>query len=106
MGSSLSPTSVFAEFKMGNAQARHIVNLFDMDGNKIITLNELYEMMAVFIEIGEGKDHKIDLAKMMAEMFKKGDENKDDVLELSEFKKGMVEHPITGKILRRKNWML
>merc|ERR1712059_1754 len=80
----------------------HIFNLFDMDGNKIITLNELYEMMAVFIEIGEGKDHKIDLAKMMAEMFKCGDKNKDDVLELAEFKKGMVEHPITGNILRTK----
>ena len=26
---------------------------------KVITLNELYEMMAVMIEIGEGKDHKV-----------------------------------------------
>merc|ERR1719347_2508955 len=34
-----------------------IFNLFDADGNKIITLNELYEIMAVFIEIGEGKEH-------------------------------------------------
>ena len=25
----------------------------------MITLNELYEMMAVMIEIGEGKDHKV-----------------------------------------------
>ena len=36
-----------------------IFNLFDADGNKVITLNELYEIMAVFIEIGEGKDHKV-----------------------------------------------
>ena len=26
---------------------------------EVITLNELYEMMAVMIEIGEGKDHKV-----------------------------------------------
>merc|ERR1712109_384092 len=42
------------------------------------------------------------LAKVMAEMFKLGDKNKDDVLELAEFKAGMVEHPVTGKILREK----
>ena len=39
-----------------------IFNLFDADGNKVITLNELYEIMAVFIEIGEGKDHKVSFA--------------------------------------------
>merc|ERR1712098_496447 len=72
------------------------------DGNKIITLNELYEIMAVFIEIGEGKDHSVDLAKTMAEVFKVADKNKDDVLELGEFKKGMLEHPVTSKILRIK----
>merc|ERR1712121_127612 len=33
----------------------------------IINLNELYEIMAAFIEIGEGKEHPIDLAKTMAE---------------------------------------
>ena len=32
----------------------HVINLI-----KVITLNELYEMMAVMIEIGEGKDHKV-----------------------------------------------
>merc|ERR1711973_708679 len=79
-----------------------IFNLFDADGNKIITLNELYEIMAVFIEIGEGKDHAVDLAKTMAEMFKVADKNKDDVLELEEFKRGMMEHPVTSKILRIK----
>merc|ERR1712212_472634 len=59
-----------------------IFNLFDADGNKIITLNELYETMA--------------------EMFKVADKNKDDVLELEEFKRGMMEHPVTSKILRIK----
>ena len=45
---------------------------------------------------------QLDLAKVMAEMFKQGDKNKDDVLELAEFKAGMIEHPVTGKILREK----
>ena len=45
---------------------------------------------------------QLDLAKVMAEMFKLGDKNKDEVLELAEFKAGMVEHPVTGKILREK----
>merc|ERR1711874_719310 len=65
-----------------------IFNLFDADGNKIITLNELYEVMSVFIEIAEGKENQVDLAKTMAEMFKVADKNKDDVLEFSEFKQG------------------
>merc|ERR1719304_129521 len=74
-----------------------IFNLFDADGNKIITLNELYEIMAVFIEIGEGKEHTIDLAKTMAEMFKVADRNKDDVMDLKEFQTGVMEHPVTAK---------
>merc|ERR1711914_56367 len=36
----------------------HIFNLFDQDGNKVITIDELLALMSVFIEIGEGKDHK------------------------------------------------
>merc|ERR1719244_1107978 len=32
-----------------------IFNLFDQDGNKMITLNELYELMSVFIEIAHEK---------------------------------------------------
>ena len=79
-----------------------IFNLFDQDGNKMITLNELYELMSVFIEIAHEKENNLDLAKVMAEMFKQGDKNKDDVLELAEFKAGMIEHPVTGKILREK----
>jgi len=79
-----------------------IFNLFDADGNKIITLNELYEIMAVFIEISEGKDNQIDLAKTMAEMFKVADKNKDDVMDLKEFQTGVMEHPLTAKIFRIK----
>merc|ERR1719422_2239792 len=79
-----------------------IFNLFDADGNKLITLNELYEMMAVLIEIGEGKDHKVDLAKTMAEMFHKADANKDEVMDLKEFKTGVMDHPVTEKIFRIK----
>eukprot|EP00090_Calanus_glacialis_P020303 TRINITY_DN31234_c0_g1_i1.p1 TRINITY_DN31234_c0_g1~~TRINITY_DN31234_c0_g1_i1.p1 ORF type:complete len:193 (-),score=68.45 TRINITY_DN31234_c0_g1_i1:34-612(-) len=80
----------------------HIFNLFDADGNKVITIEELLNMMAVFIEIGEGKNHKIDLATVMAEMFQIGDKDKNDVLDLDEFIKGMLEHPVTAKILRLK----
>merc|ERR1719244_194975 len=80
----------------------HIFNLFDEDGNKVITIEELLNMMSVFIEIGEGKDHKIDLATVMAEMFQIGDKDKNDVLELDEFIKGMLEHPVTSKILMIK----
>merc|ERR1712107_720125 len=32
------------------------------DGNKVITIDELLNLMSVFIEIGEGKSHKVDLA--------------------------------------------
>merc|ERR1711931_217415 len=79
-----------------------IFNLFDADGNKVITLNELYEIMAVFIEIGEGKSQERDLAKMMAEVFKRADMNKDDVMDLKEFQTGVMDHPVTSKIFRIK----
>ena len=62
---------------------QHMFNMFDMDGNKVITIDELLNMMAVFIEIGEGKNHKVDLATVMAEMFQLGDRNKDSVLDRS-----------------------
>merc|ERR1712080_472267 len=79
-----------------------IFNLFDADGNKIITLNELYEVMSVFIEIAEGKENNVDLAKTMAEVFKKADANQDEVMDFNEFKEGMLSHPLTSKILREK----
>jgi len=73
-----------------------------MDGNKVITIDELLNMMSAFIEIGEGKGHKVDLATVMAEMFKIGDRNNDDILTREEFVNGMLEHPVTSKILRIK----
>jgi len=85
-----------------------IFNLFDADGNKVITLNELYEMMAVMIEIGEGKDHKVDLAKTLAEMFQKADINKDEVMDLKEMfqkadinKDEVMDMTITGVIVSK-----
>merc|ERR1712198_373482 len=59
----------------------HIFNLFDQDGNKVITIDELLNLMSVFIEIGEGKSQK---------------------LELNEFIRGMMDHPVTSKILQIK----
>ena len=38
----------------------------------------------------------------MAEIFQIGDKDKNDVLDLDEFIKGMLEHPVTAKILRLK----
>jgi hypothetical protein len=38
----------------------------------------------------------------MAEMFQKGDIDKNEKLELQEFIRGMLEHPVTSKILRIK----
>eukprot|EP00088_Acartia_fossae_P011942 TRINITY_DN1609_c0_g2_i1.p1 TRINITY_DN1609_c0_g2~~TRINITY_DN1609_c0_g2_i1.p1 ORF type:complete len:205 (-),score=74.37 TRINITY_DN1609_c0_g2_i1:32-610(-) len=77
----------------------HIFNLFDQDGNKVITVDELLNLMSVFIEIGEGKEHKVDLATVMAEMYQKGDADKNEKLELKEFTEGMLSHPVTSKIL-------
>jgi len=80
----------------------HIFNLFDQDGNKVITIDELLALMSVFIEIGEGKDHKVDLATVMAEMFQRGDADKNEKLEMKEFCDGMTSHPVTAKILNIK----
>merc|ERR1711925_27434 len=33
----------------------HIFNLFDQDGNKVITIDELLNLMSVFIEIGKAR---------------------------------------------------
>merc|ERR1712107_856011 len=78
----------------------HIFNLFDTDGNKVITIDELLNLMSVFIEIGEGKSHKVDLATVMAEMFNKGDADKNEKLEMKEFVAGMLDHPVTAKIIQ------
>ena len=80
----------------------HIFSLFDQDGNKVICVEELLELMSVFIEIGEGKNHKVDLAATMAEMFQKSDKDKNEKLDLAEFTRGMLEHPVTSKILQIK----
>merc|ERR1739845_328938 len=77
----------------------HIFNLFDQDENKVITIDELLALMSVFIEIGEGKNHKVDLDTVMAEMYRKGDADKNEKLDQQEFVRGMLEHPVTSKII-------
>merc|ERR1712080_357660 len=76
--------------------------LFDADNSKFICLNELRELMAYFIEVGEGKNHTNDPAKIMAEMFHRGDADGNEQLDHDEFIKGMLEHPVTRKILEIK----
>merc|ERR1712168_1513436 len=50
----------------------------------------------------EGKDHKVDLATVMAEMYRKGDADKNEKLELKELVEGMMSHPVTSKIIAIK----
>lgn len=38
----------------------------------------------------------------MAEMFQKSDKDKNEMLDLAEFTRGMLEHPVTSKILQIK----
>ncbi len=45
---------------------------------------------------------QVDLATVMAEMYHVGDKDKNEKLELQEFIKGMLEHPVTSKIIRIK----
>eukprot|EP00090_Calanus_glacialis_P045559 TRINITY_DN8538_c0_g1_i1.p1 TRINITY_DN8538_c0_g1~~TRINITY_DN8538_c0_g1_i1.p1 ORF type:complete len:195 (-),score=60.01 TRINITY_DN8538_c0_g1_i1:59-643(-) len=78
-----------------------IFNLFDMDGNGNISINELLDMMAFFIEIGMDTG-AVDMAKTMAEVFQRGDTNKDEKLSKTEFILGMKGHPVTAKILQVK----
>ena len=59
-------------------------NLFDEDGNGNISVEELLNMMAFFIEIGMDTGN-VDMAKTMAEVFQRGDANKDDKLNQKEF---------------------
>ena len=58
--------------------------LFDEDGNGSISIDELLNMMAFFIEIGMDTG-SVDMAKTMAEVFAKGDANKDEKLNKLEF---------------------
>jgi len=78
-----------------------IFNLFDKDGNGSISIDELLDMMAFFIEIGMDTG-KVDMAKTMAEVFQKGDINKDEKLSKVEFVQGMTMHPVTAKLLQIK----
>merc|ERR1711915_680119 len=78
-----------------------IFNLFDEDGNGTISIDELLSMMAFFIEIGADSG-KVDMATVMAEMFQRGDQNKDDKLTKAEFVAGMTGHPVIAKILAHK----
>ena len=59
-------------------------NLFDEDGNGDISIEELLNMMAFFIEIGMDTG-SVDMAATMAEVFQKGDKNQDDRLTRQEF---------------------
>jgi len=76
-------------------------NLFDEDGNGNISIEELLNMMAFFIEIGMDTG-SVDMAKTMAEVFAKGDANKDEKLNKQEFINGMTNHPTMAKILSVK----
>merc|ERR1712061_364009 len=75
--------------------------LFDEDGNGNISIDELLNMMAFFIEIGMDTG-SVDMAKTMAEVFQKGDANKDEKLNKQEFINGMTNHPTMAKILSVK----
>ena len=59
-------------------------NLFDEDGNGNISIEELLNMMAFFIEIGMDTGN-VDMAKTMAEVFSIGDINRDEKLSKVEF---------------------
>jgi len=82
-----------------DAKVGEIFDIFDQDGNGSICVSELLQLMAFFIEIGEGKSHKVDMATVMAEMFNLGDADGNEKLEKAEFIRGMKNHPVTSKIL-------
>ena len=75
--------------------------LFNEDGNGYISIDELLNMMAFFIELGIDTGN-VDMAKTMAEVFSLGDVNKDDKLSKVEFVQGMKSHPVMSKILTMK----
>jgi len=83
-----------------DAKLGQIFDLFDMDGNGNVSVSELLNLMAFFIEIGEGKNHKVDMAAVMCEMYNLGDSDKNEMLEKTEFIRGMKSHEVTSKILK------
>jgi len=76
-------------------------NLFDTDGNGTICVDELRNLMAFFIEIGADQG-AVDMSTVMAEMFYKGDKNKDELLNKQEFIQGMTGHPVIADLLATK----
>jgi len=76
-------------------------NLFDMDGNGTICIEELLHLMAFFIEIGMDQG-SIDMSTVMAEMYNIGDKDRNDQLDKNEFVKGMINHPVTNKLMQIK----
>jgi len=89
-------------FSDGTPEAKlgQIFDLFDEDGNGSVSVTELLNLMAFFIELGEGKNHKVDMACVMCEMYNLGDSDKNEMLEKNEFIRGMKSHEVTSKILR------
>jgi len=83
-----------------DAKLGQIFDLFDEDGNGSISVAELLNLMAYFIEIGEGKSHKVDMATAMAEMYNLGDSDQNEKLEKAEFVRGMKSHEIMRKTLK------
>ena len=67
-----------------NLSPLQMFNLFDEDGNGNISIEELLNMMAFFIEIGMDTGN-VDMAMVMSEVFQKGDMNKDNKLSKLEF---------------------
>merc|ERR1712080_266299 len=85
-------------------QSRANVRSFRRRQQCFVCADELKELMAYFMEIGEGRNHKVDIASLIAEMFYKGDSMGDgnEKLEKEEFVRGMLAHPVTSKILKIK----
>jgi len=76
-------------------------NLFDMDGNGHICIEELLHLMAFFIEIGMDKGAS-DIATVICEVFSLGDKDNNQQLDKREFVQGMMNHEVTKKILQVK----
>merc|ERR1711874_41729 len=91
---------LFCEGKTEDNLAQ-MFNLFDTDGNGTISIEELLNLMAFFIEIGADSG-SADLATVMAEVFQAGDKNKDEKLNKEEFIKGMTGHPVIANLLAVK----